>query len=73
MSFKPHATPKHIVKMVASHAVTLSRYFKRGREDEKKKDEENASDTCVSQPTRVKKANKDRDFKPAWKRILCGL
>ena len=32
-----------------------------------------ASDTGVSQPTKVKKANKDRDFKPAWKRILCGL
>ena len=35
--------------------------------------EENASDTGDSQPTRVKKANKDRDFKPAWKRILCSL
>ena len=67
------ATPKNIVKMAASRAVTLLHYFKRGREDEERKDEENASDTGDSQPTRVKKANKDRDFKPAWKRTLCGL
>ena len=58
--------------MAASHTVTLSRYFKRGREDEERKDKENAH-TGDSQPTRVKKAKKDRDFKPAWKRILCGL
>ena len=56
-----------IVKMAASCAGTLLRYFKRGREDE-----ENAN-TGDSRPTRVKKAKKDRDFKPAWKRILCGL
>ena len=56
------------VKMAASRAVTLLRYFKRGREDE-----ENASNTGDSQPTRLEMANKDRDFKPAWKRILCGL
>ena len=61
------------MKMAASRAVTLLRYVKRGREDEERKDEENASNTGDSRPTRVKKANKDRDFKPAWKRILCGL
>ena len=59
--------------MAASRAVTLLHYFKRGREDEERKDEENASDTGDSQSTREKKANKDRDFKPACKRILCGL
>ena len=59
--------------MAASRADTLLRYFKRGREDEKKKDEENASDTGDSQPTRVKKANKDRDFKPAWKKDFVWL
>ena len=58
--------------MAASHAGTLLRCFKRGREDEERKDEEKAN-TGDSQPTRVKKAKKDRDFKPAWKRILCGL
>ena len=58
---------RKIVKMAASRAGTLLRYFKRGREDE-----ENAN-TGDSRPTRVKKAKKDRDFKPAWKRILCGL
>ena len=42
------------------------------RESEERKDDENAN-TGDSQPTRVKKAKKDRDFKPAWKRILCGL
>ena len=59
--------------MAASCAVTLLRYFKRGREDEERKDEENARNTGDSQPTRVETANKDRNFKPAWKRILCGL
>ena len=59
--------------MAASRAATLLRYFNQGREDEERKDEENASDTGDSQPTRAKKENKDRDFKPAWKRILCGL
>ena len=58
--------------MAASRPDALLRYFKKGREDEKRKDEENAN-TGDSQPTRVKKAKKDRDFKPAWKRILCGL
>ena len=58
--------------MAASYTGTLLRYFIRGREDEERKDEENAN-TGDSQPTRVKKAKKDRDFKPAWKRILCGL
>ena len=66
------ATPKNIVKMAASRTGTLLRYFKRGREHEERKDEENAN-TGDSQPTRAKKAKKDRDFKPAWKRILCGL
>ena len=59
--------------MAACRAGTLLRYFNRGREDEERKEEENASNTGDSQPTRVKKAKKDRDFKPAWKRILCGL
>ena len=59
--------------MAACRAGTLLRYFKRGREDEERKEEENASNTGDSQPTRVKKAKKDRDLKPAWKRILCGL
>ena len=59
--------------MAASRAVTLLCYFKRGREDEERKDEENASNTDDYRPTRGEKANKDRDFKPAWKRILCGL
>jgi len=70
---KRHATRKNIAKKAAVRAGTLLRYFKRGREDEERKDEENSSDTGDSQPTRVKKANKDRDFKPAWKRILCCL
>ena len=61
------------MKTAASGAVTLLCYFKRGREDEERKDEENASNTGDSQLTRVETANKDRDFKPAWKRILCGL
>ena len=69
LQIERHATPKNIVKMAASRAGTLLRYFKRGREDERK-DEEN-SNAGDSQPTRVKKAKKDRDFKPAWKRILC--
>ena len=51
--------------MAASRAGTLLCYFKRGREDEERKDEENAGDTGDSQPTRVKKAKKDRDLKPA--------
>ena len=59
--------------MAACRAGTLLRYFKRGREDEERKEEENASNTCDSQPTRVKKAKKDGDLKRAWKRILCGL
>ena len=50
--------------MAASRAVTLLRYFKRGREDEERKDEENASNTGDSQPTRVETANKDRHSKP---------
>ena len=45
----------------------LLRCFKRGREDEERKDEENAN-TGDSQPTRAKKGKKDRDFKPAWKK-----
>ena len=53
--------------MAASHAGTLLRCFKRGREDEERKDEENAN-TGDSQPTRAKKGKKDRDFKPAWKK-----
>ena len=58
--------------MAAFRTGTLLRYLKTGREDEERKDEENAN-TGDSQPTRVKKAKKDRDFKPAWKRILFGL
>ena len=50
----------------------MLRYFKRDREDEERKDEENAH-TGDSQLTRVKRAKKDRDFKPVWERILCGL
>ena len=54
--------------MAASRAGTLLRYFKSGREeDEERKGEENAHGGD-SLPTRVKKAKKDRDFKPAWKR-----
>ena len=60
------------LQVTASRAGTLLRFFKRGREDEERKDEENAN-TGDSQPTGVKKAKKDKDFKPAWKRILCGL
>ena len=48
------------MKNAASRAGTFLCYFKRGREDE-----ENAN-TGDSQPTGVKKAKKDRDFKPAW-------
>ena len=59
-----HATPKNIVKMAASRAGTLLCYFKGGREDEERKGEENAH-RCDSLPTRVKKAKRDRDFKPA--------
>ena len=46
------------MKMAASRAVTLLRYVKRGREDEERKDEENASNTGDSQPTRVEKGKK---------------
>ena len=53
--------------MTASHAGTLLRCFKRGREDEERKDVENTN-TGDSQPTRAKKGKKDRDFKPAWKK-----
>ena len=53
--------------MAASCAGTLLRCFKRGREDEERKDEENAN-TGDSQPTRAKKGKKDRDFKTAWKK-----
>ena len=60
------------LQMAASRAGTLLCYFKRGREDEERKDEENAH-TGDSQLTRVKRAKKDRDYKPAWERILCGL
>ena len=73
LQIERHATPKNIVKMVASRAGTLLRYFKSGREeDEERKGEENAHGGD-SLPTRVKKVKKDRDFKPAWKRILRGL
>ena len=57
---------------VHSRTGTLLCCFKRGREDEERKDEENAH-TGDSQLTRVKRAKKDRDYKPAWERILCGL
>ena len=53
--------------MTASHAETLLRCFKRGREDEERKDVENTN-TGDSQPTRAKKGKRDRDFKPAWKK-----
>ena len=56
---------RKIVKMAASRAGTLLRYFKRGREDE-----ENAN-TGDSRPTRVKKAKKDRDFKPGLGKGFC--
>ena len=72
LQIERHATPKNIVKMAASCAGTLLRYFKRGREDEERKDEENAN-RDDSLPITVKKAKKDRDFKPARKRILRGL
>ena len=55
MSCERHATPKNIVKMAASRAGTLLGYFKRGSEDEERKDEENASNTGDYQPTRVKR------------------
>ena len=61
------------MKTAACRAGTLLRYFKRGREDEERREEENTSNTGDSQPTRVKKAKNDRDLKPAWERILCGL
>ena len=53
--------------MVGSRAGTLLRYFKRGREDE-----ENAN-RGDSQSTGVKKAKKDRDFKPAGKKDFVSL
>ena len=59
--------------MAASRAGTLLRYFKRGREDEERKEEKNASNTGDSKPTGVKKAKKDRDFKPAWKKDFVRL
>ena len=46
--------------------------FQKGREDEERKDEENAN-AGDSQPTGVKKAKKDRDFKPAWKKDFVWL
>ena len=60
------------MKNAASRAVTLLCYFKRGRADEERKDEENAN-AGDSQPTGVKKAKKDRDFKPAWKKDFVWL
>ena len=72
-SCKHHATLKSIVKMAASRAGPLLRYFKRGREDEERKEEKNASNTGDSEPTGVKKAKKDRDFKPAWKKDFVRL
>ena len=48
--------------MAGSRAWTLLRYFKRGREDE---ENTNRGD---SQSTGVKKAKRDRDFKPAAKK-----
>ena len=53
--------------MVGSRVGTLLRYFKRGREDE-----ENAN-RGDSQSTGVKKAKKDRDFKPAGKKDFVSL
>ena len=58
--------------MAASRAATLLRYFKRGREDEERKDEKNAN-RGDSLSTGVKKAKKDRDFKPAWKKDFVWL
>ena len=60
------------MKNAASRAGTFLCYFKRGREDEERKDEENGN-TGDSQSTRVKKAKKDRDFKPAWKKDFVWL
>ena len=42
LQIKRHPPPKNIVKMAASRAGTLLRYFKSGREDEERKGEENA-------------------------------
>ena len=53
--------------MAPSRAGTLLRYFKRGREDE-----ENAT-RGDSQSTGVKKARKNKDFKPAWKKDFVWL
>ena len=60
------------MKNAASRAGTLLCHFKRGREDEERKDEENAN-TGDSQPTGVKKEKKDRDFNPAWKNDFVWL
>ena len=53
--------------MAGSRAGTLLRYFKRRREDE-----ENAN-RGDSQSTGVKKAKRDRDFKPAVKKDFVSL
>ena len=58
------------MKNAASRAGTFLCYFKRGREDEERKDEENAN-TGDSQSTRVKKAKKDRDLEKGF--CLVGL
>ena len=42
LQIKRHPPPKNIVKMAASRAAPLLRYFKSGREDEERKGEENA-------------------------------
>ena len=46
---KRQATPKKIVKMASSRAGTLLRYFKRGKEDVERKDEENVNTVIPSQ------------------------
>ena len=55
--------------MAASRAGTLLRYFKRDRDDEERKDEENAN-RGDSQSTGVKKAKNDRDFYPGYFRFF---
>ena len=42
LQIERHPPPKNIVKMAASRAGTLLRYFKSGREDDERKGEENA-------------------------------
>ena len=59
-------------KLTVVHSSKTSKISQQLSRIKKRKDEENAN-TGDSQPTRVKKAKKDRDFKPAWKRILHGL